>query len=189
LWPLFWIDEKLGIFSCLHFASGCCLKRKGSLLKTLIYSAFWRFWIPPLIWALVIMGLSGDLGSGPKSFSIVNWVVSWFVTLDPEALSLLHFRIRKMMHVIFYGVLAVLWFRALMASYPKRLNLNIALALGLCLAVAAVDEGHQFMTATRTGSLGDVALDMAGGVLFLFPAVSYWKRKNLVPSEVKAPLP
>jgi len=137
------------------------------------------------------MGLSGDLGSGPKSFNIVNWIVSCIVTLDPEALSLLHFRIRKMMHVIFYGVLSVLWFRALMASYPRRLYANIALALGLCLAVAAADEGYQFLFAfaSRTGTLGDVALDMAGGVLFLFPAASYWKRKNLIPSEFKAPLP
>jgi VanZ family protein len=160
-------------------------------LKTPIYSTFWRYWLPPFIWALMIMGLSGDLGSGPKSFSIVNWLASWIVTLDHDALALLNFRIRKMMHVIFYGVLAALWFRALMASYPKGFSVNIAGALGLCLAVAALDEGHQFLFAAglRTGSLSDVVLDMAGGVLFLFPAVFYWKRKNMASSEVKAPLP
>ncbi|MFZ2090045.1 MAG: VanZ family protein [Desulfobaccales bacterium] len=157
-------------------------------MGTLFNSIFWRYWAPPLVWALIILGLSGDMGAGQKTYSLFNWVISWIVTLDLDALGLLHFRIRKVMHVLCYGVLSVLWFRALMASYPHRLKANILLALGLCLAVSAADESSQFLSASRTGSLWDVGLDITGGVLFLFPAVYHWKRKNLVPSEVKAPL-
>lgn len=133
------------------------------------------------------MVLSGDFGAGPKTFGMFNWLISLVVNLNPKIISLYHFYFRKALHVICYGVLSVLWFRALMASYPKRLKANFGLALALSLAVAVIDEGHQFLIVTRSGSLGDVALDMAGGLLFLFFLVSYRKRKLMVPSEAKPP--
>jgi VanZ family protein len=128
------------------------------------------------------------MGAGQKTFSLFNWVISWIVTLDRNALALLHFRIRKVMHVLCYGVMSILWFRALMASYPNRLNANLVLALGLCLAVSAADESSQFLSASRTGSLWDVGLDMTGGVLFLFSTFFYWKRRNMTPFGIRTPL-
>jgi len=140
-------------------------------------SLFWRYWAPPIFWALVIMALSGDLGSGPKSFSIVNWVLSWFVTLRPDTLSTINFYVRKVLHVVFYGVLAVLWLRALTASHPGRAVTNKILALALCLAVALTDEGHQYVVGSRTASWFDVGLDLSGGVVFLSLALGFTKRK------------
>jgi VanZ family protein len=147
----------------------------------------WRYWAPPLIWALVVMSLSGDLGAAPNSFSLFNWALSWIITLPPETLSQLHFQIRKALHFICYGILAVLWLRALMASHPYRLRANIILALIFCLMVALIDEGHQLLLNSRTGSVWDVILDMTGAVAFTLLAFGYWKRKLAVPLTTQPP--
>ncbi|MGQ9688247.1 MAG: VanZ family protein [Desulfobaccales bacterium] len=147
----------------------------------------WRYWAPSVFWAIVIMVLSGDVGAVPNSHSIFKWVVSWIVTLPPQTLNQLHFKFRKAMHVICYGVLAILWFRALMASRPRRMGANLILALMLCLGVALIDEGHQHLLTSRTGSLGDVGLDMGGAVGFALVTAYCWRRRN--PAAVLRPYP
>ena len=132
------------------------------------------------------MVLSGDLGAGANTFSPFRWVLSLFVTLDPDGLNLAHFYFRKVMHVVFYGVLTVLWFRALMASYPEHWGVNIVLALGLCLMVALVDEGHQYVVDSRTSSWWDVGLDLSGGIILLLLTARYFK-KNTVTLPEKQP--
>jgi VanZ family protein len=130
------------------------------------------------------MALSGDLGSGPNTFSPFRWVLSWIVTLDPDSLNLAHFYFRKVLHVVCYGVLSVLWFRALMASYPERSGANVIMALVLCLAVALIDEGHQYLVNTRTASWWDIGLDMSGGLLFLLLSTRYFKKNMMAPAEI-----
>jgi VanZ family protein len=149
---------------------------RGLALRIADSSILWRYWLPPLIWALAIMVVSGDLGSGKTTFSLLKWGLSLLVTLTPDRLNLAHFYFRKSLHVVCYGVLTFLWFRALMASCPGRFWTNVAMALALCLAVALVDEGHQYMVNTRTASWRDVGLDLSGGVIFLLLSASYFKK-------------
>ncbi len=146
-------------------------------------STLWRYWLPPLIWALAIMVVSGDLGSGNTTFSPLKWVLSLLVTLTPDRLNLAHFYFRTLLHVVCYGVLTVLWFRALMASCPGRFWSNVVMALVLCLTVALVDEGHQYLVDTRTASWRDVGLDLSGGVIFLLLSASYFKKNMKAPSS------
>jgi VanZ family protein len=155
-------------------------------LRTAAYSSPWRYWAPPVIWALVIVALSGNIGSLPSTFSVFKWVISWIVTVDPDTLSTVHFYFRKFLHVVCYGVLTVLWFRALMATYPERLWSNRILALGLCLAVALADEGRQYFYPARSSSWWDIGLDMSGGIILLFFAARYFK-KNMVTLPGKQP--
>ena len=129
------------------------------------------------------MVLSGDLGSGQNTFSPFRWVLSLFVTLDPDSLNLAHFYFRKVMHVVCYGVLTILWFRALMTSYPNRFWTNMLMALVFCLAVALVDEGNQYLVDTRTASWRDVGLDLSGGVVFLILSAPHFKRNMEAPGE------
>ena len=131
------------------------------------------------------MVLSGDLGSGPNTFSPFRWVLSWIVTLDPDSLNLAHFYFRKVLHVVCYGVLSVLWLRALIASYPERLWINRMLALVLCLIVALMDEGHQYLADTRTASWWDIGLDMSGGILFLLLSTRCFKKNMMAPAEIQ----
>jgi VanZ family protein len=153
----------------------------------LLYSLAWRYWAPPVIWALAIMVLSGDLGAGPKTYSMFSWALSWFVTLPSKTVSLLHMYFRKSLHVICYGILSVLWFRALMASRPGRLWGNFFVALGLCLAVSLIDEGHQYFLTSRTGNLGDVGLDMSGAVIFTLVTALFVKKQSPAPAGVQPP--
>jgi VanZ family protein len=133
------------------------------------------------------MALSGDLGAGQNTFSPFRWVLSLFVTLDPDSLNLAHFYFRKVLHVVCYGVLTILWFRALRASYPERFGASMILALLLCLAVALVDEGHQYLVDTRTASWRDVGLDLSGGVVFLLLSARYFKRNTVALTEAQQP--
>lgn len=133
------------------------------------------------------MVLSGELGAGPHTYSMFNWVLSLIVTLPSQTVGVLHTYFRKSLHVMCYGFLSVLWFRALMASRPRRLWGNFWLALGLCLAVALIDEGHQYFLTSRTGNLGDVGLDMSGAVIFTLITALFLKSRSPAPAATRPP--
>ena len=78
---------------------------------------------------------------------------------------LLHVAIRKTAHVVVYGILAALAWRA---------DRRWFVVIGIGVLVAATDEWMQSRTATRTGSPWDVLLDVAAaaGVWWLCHRVS-----------------
>ena len=82
---------------------------------------------------------------------------------------------RKCAHVTEYAVLALLLWRAL-RSIPilraKMLMVFGAVVLG-CALFAATDEFHQTFVRSRTPSVRDVLLDIAGAVLGLLIGVSF----------------
>ncbi len=150
---------------------------------------WWRYWVPPIVWTLGIVVLSGGLGAVTNTFVIFKWVVSWFVTMDPRTLEMPHFYFRKFLHVVCYGVLTILWLRALTASFPGRFGTNALMALGLSLLVALIDEGHQLLVPGRTPSFWDIGLDMTGGLLFLFITACSWQKRNRLRAGMESPPP
>lgn len=107
-----------------------------------------------------MLALSGDLGSARNTQKLLHWLLP---TLSPAQFELIHFYLRKGVgHAGDYGLLYFLWFRAFRADLGYRGGRAFLWSLGLCLAVALLDEGHQSLLASRTGSLGDVGLDLAG---------------------------
>lgn len=126
--------------SSARLASIC----RGVFLRTAAKSALWRYWAPTLVWTLASVVLSGKLGSLANTSAIFTWIMSWIVILDLDTLSRYHFYCRKALHAICYGVLTILWFRALTASYPESLWTNRILALALALLVSLTDEGRQY---------------------------------------------
>jgi VanZ family protein len=149
----------------------------------------WRYWAPPILWALAIMVMSGDFGASPNTYHIFEWVLKTFTNLTPKTIEAIHMRFRQSLHVICYGILSVLWFRSLVATIPERRRVSLILALVLTLGVSLIDEGHQYLVASRTGSLRDVGLDMAGALLFTFTAARYWENKANESSEAQPPFP
>jgi VanZ family protein len=135
------------------------------------------------------MVMSGDFGASPKTYHIFEWVLKTFTNLTPKTIGILHTRFRQSLHVICYGILSVLWFRALIKTFPKRLSASLILALIISLGVSLIDEGHQYLLTSRTGTLRDVGLDMTGAVLFTFLAALFWKRRVMAPSEAQSPVP
>lgn len=149
-------------------------------------SPFWS-WALPIVWALILMTMSGDFGASPNTLPIFKWVLSTFTDLSPKTIESLHLWFRKSLHVICYGILAVLWLRALILTYPERQGANLILTLLLTLGVSLLDEGHQSLVRSRTGALRDVSLDMTGAILFTLAAARYLKRKARLSYESEEP--
>ncbi|MGC2433830.1 MAG: VanZ family protein [Desulfobaccales bacterium] len=120
---------------------------------------FLRYWLPLLLWCGVMLSLSGDLGSSNNTESILHWLLP---NLSLGTFDLLHLYLRKGVgHVFDYGFLYFLWFRAFRGGLGYRGGRAFLCSLGPCLAVALLDEGHQSLLASRSGSLSDVGLDLA----------------------------
>ena len=84
--------------------------------------------------------------------------------MSPDGIESLHLVVRKAGHVTEYFVLGMLAYR--MFHFREESGVRAKAATILFVLVAAmVDEGHQLLTASRTGSLVDVGYDLCGGVL------------------------
>ena len=117
-------------------------------------------------WVGLILGLGSAGFSADSTSRFLRPLLRWLLPdAAPESLHAMHFAVRKAAHLLEYAVLALLAWRATrqgLARLPAS-----ALTLGLVFAVAIVDEARQSSLATRSGSPGDVALDVAGGCLAL----------------------
>jgi len=80
-----------------------------------------------------------------------------------------HFYIRKGGHVVGYGILSILAFRAWRETFPARGNPLwsirwASIAVLMTAFVASLDEWHQSFIPSRTGTPRDVALDTCAGI-------------------------
>lgn len=126
---------------------------------------FLWYWLPPLAWCGTVLLMSGDLGSTKHTGSILEWLLSWFPPLPPAQFKLIHFYVRKTIgHFGNYACLYFLWFRACRGQLGWTSGRTFLLAIGICLALALMDEGHQAMFDSRSSSLWDVALDLSGAL-------------------------
>jgi VanZ family protein len=134
-------------------------------------------WVPPVAWMVVILLLSTELGSAEQTAgflgALLRTLLPW---VSPVGLQAIHTAIRKGAHVTEYAVLAVLWYRALAGEGALGGRRAVAAALAIAGLWAFVDEAHQTMQPARTGSLADVALDSAGGLLGALGAHVGWTR-------------
>lgn len=122
-----------------------------------------------LAWFLValctgtIWTLSAEDFSAAHTSRILLPLLHWlFPELSGGALLRLHDFVRKAAHFSEYAVLGLLAFRAIWLSFESTAARVAALSLLLALAVSSIDETHQGFTASRTGSVWDVALDLCG---------------------------
>jgi VanZ family protein len=76
-----------------------------------------------------------------------------------------HFLLRKTAHVIAYGLLGALDFRAVRGSRIGWALRWSIIAVALATTIAVLDEWHQSTVPLRTGSPWDVAIDFSGAVL------------------------
>lgn len=97
-----------------------------------------------------------------------------FPAASDETLHLYHFYTRKLAHLTEYAILGFFAVRTFARTrHPIFHKYRNILGLAVVLAIASIDEINQSFEPTRTGALGDVMLDVAGGslmilVLFLF---------------------
>lgn len=94
--------------------------------------------------------------------------------LEPAQLKLINFYVRKTGHVLAYGLMSLLWFRAFRAQANYGVWRACLWSLGLCLFYASMDEGRQWFSVTREGSIIDIFLDMSGASLTALIAGAAW---------------
>jgi VanZ family protein len=117
----------------------------------------------------VIAMLSTDVGSSSRTTDPVIRVVHrlFFPTrrATPAELELLSAVLRKSAHVSEYAVLTLLLCRWLRFSFaPSKLILHLV-AVTIAGSYASLDELHQLLVLSRSGSSGDVLIDLAGAMV------------------------
>jgi VanZ family protein len=145
-------------------------------------------WLPVCAWACLIFVFSTDHFSSANTAQLFGSLSSWlFPEIPTEEIAPVHGLIRKLGHWTEYFILAVLMMRALRKETGKNLELRHAVhTLIFILIYALSDELHQVFVPSRTASLGDVMIDVLGGICGIFWMV--WYRRGtltLLPSRIE----
>ena len=132
---------------------------------------FWRYG-PLVLWVLLISFASTNQFSASNTSKILRPILLWlFPSLSESRLAAVHFLTRKAGHFTEYAVLAFLARRAFITSSQAFLQ-RYWFPLGLLLVViyGLLDEFHQSFVPSRTASIYDSVIDVAGGftVLLIF---------------------
>jgi VanZ family protein len=136
------------------------------------------YWLPPILWGLAVVSLSGNVGSATNTRNLLQWLLSGFVTLEPAQINLINFSFRKTGHVLAYGFLYFLWFRAFRTHQGYGPGRSCLWSLGFCLLFSSLDEGRQWLFPTRSASLRDVLLDMSGASLAALITCAIWTPRD-----------
>ena len=137
-------------------------------------------WLPVAVWMALIFSASTELGSTRRTSRFLIPFLRWVAPdISPRSLDTVQLLVRKAGHAAGYAILAALLWRA---RRRREGPLNPAwdwdaarFAFGLAVFYAATDEWHQTFSASRQGSVADVALDSAGAVAGL-TAIWLWHR-------------
>lgn len=129
-------------------------------------STFRRFvsrYLPLIAWLAFISFASSDNFNAGNTSRIIGPLILWlFPSTSPETLTLIHLITRKLAHFTEYLILGFLAARAF-RTYRRWFL--------ICLAVvvlnALLDEYHQSFVPSRTASIYDSFIDMAGGLTAL----------------------
>jgi VanZ family protein len=150
-----------------------------------------KAWIAAILWLVVIAIESTAMLSANNTGRILFPILHYLFGLDFEHFEDWHFFIRKGGHVVGYGILSILLFRAWRATWPAMSDVKWTLRwstvaiLGTAI-VASLDEWHQSFIPTRTGRWQDVVLDTCAGVAAQFLLFLWWRnyRKDAASSRV-----
>ena len=126
-------------------------------------------YLPLVAWLIFISYASSDSFNAGNTSRIIGPLVLWlFPNTTPETLLVIHVITRKAAHFTEYAILAFLAARAFRTSpRPALANRWFIAALALVVAYALIDEFHQSFVPSRTASIYDSLVDMAGGLTAL----------------------
>ena len=139
----------------------------------------WRYG-PLVAWTCFVLFASSSNFSASNTSRIIRPLLLWlFPGISEASLASAHFFVRKAAHFTEYAVLALLAARAFRTSRVEKLKRRWWLAaFALVACVALVDEYHQSFLASRTGTIYDSLLDMAGGATALACAALWLARRR-----------
>ena len=144
--------------------------------------SFLKYWLPVLFWLGLIFLASTDLMSAEHTSRIIRSILRWFNPhISAASIARAQFFVRKAAHLSEYAILAVLFWRALRggSAWAAKLSFLFVITLLVCAAFAASDEFHQSFVRSRTSSMRDVMIDIAGAFIGLMICVAVARRKVL----------
>lgn len=133
---------------------------------------------PLVVWMAFIFFASTGEFSAANTSRIIGPLLRWlFPGISEENLALAHFITRKAAHFTEYAILAWLAARAFTTSSNQTLHRRwFLIALTLIVLYALSDEYHQSFVQSRTASIYDSLIDMAGGLTELL-LYALWRRR------------
>jgi VanZ family protein len=143
----------------------------------------WKVWIPALVWLGFITIESTSALSAENTAKLLYPLLHFLLGLDPFRFPTWHFVLRKTGHVMGYGILSILLFRAWRVTIPVRDDPRWSIvwartAFSMTVLVASLDEWHQTFLPSRTGTMRDVLLDSAAALaaqVLLFLWLRGWR--------------
>jgi VanZ family protein len=140
--------------------------------------SFLKYWLPLLVWLVVIFLGSTNLMSAEHTSRFIVPFLLWLKPMSPQTIWVILVFMRKCAHVTEYAILALLLWRALrsLPAVSMKMSMSFGAALLGCTVFAAMDEFHQSFVKSRTPSVHDVLLDVAGALLGLLIGASLARR-------------
>jgi len=128
-----------------------------------------KAWIALILWLIVIAIESTTYLSSNNTSRFLYPLLHWLFGIDYASFEPWHVFIRKTGHVLGYGLLSILFFRAWRETLPRidggRWSARWAtIAVVGTALIASLDEWHQSYIPTRTGTIRDVILDSCAGI-------------------------
>lgn len=141
-----------------------------------------RGWWPAVVWLGIIAGESTDYMSGEHTSGVLYGILTrLFGEINRHDFLVWHHYGRKTGHVIGYATLCLLLYRGWRATFeelrPWAWKPAVYAWLGTVL-VASLDEWHQSLIPSRTGTIRDIALDSVAGLVFLFLGYLWLRRSE-----------
>lgn len=133
--------------------------------RTSYPSALSRY-VPLLVWLAFISFASSGSFSASNTSLIIGPLLHWlFPSASPETLAVVHGIVRKVAHFLEYALLGLLAARAFRGSPKAAFRTRwFAICATLIVVYALSDEYHQSFVPSRTASIFDSFIDMAGGL-------------------------
>ena len=153
-------------------------ERRRAFLSSLVLYPSSRLsrYAPLVAWAALIFLASSASFSASNTSRIIRPLLVWlFPEISEAALLQAHFLVRKAAHFTEYAILSLLAARTFLSSPRERVRgLWWLASFAVVAGVALLDEYRQSFLPSRTGTVYDSLLDMAGGAAAL-ACVAAWR--------------
>jgi VanZ family protein len=138
---------------------------------------FWRYG-PLLLWMLFISFASTSEFSALNTSRLIRPLILWLSpNLSEARVATIHYFARKAAHFTEYAVLAFFARRAFVTSAHAFIQQHwFQLGLLLVATYSLLDEFHQSFVPSRTASIFDSVIDVAGGLTILLIFKLNYKR-------------
>jgi VanZ family protein len=135
-------------------------------------------YFPLVAWLLFISFASSDNFNASNTSRIIGPLILWlFPNTSIETLGLVHLITRKAAHFTEYAILGYFAARAFRTSpRPAIANRWCLISLAIVIVYALLDEYHQSFVPSRTGTIYDSLIDIAGGLTALL--LIRWRHRS-----------